>query len=648
MGITLDEYQRNRDILIKELDRYQRFLQKMKLYDDQEKAFQYKEDILRDNFQLVVVGEFSRGKSTFINALLGTQILPSSAKPTTTVLNKIVYSEKPMINLHFHSEKNPETITEEEFKKLVAPMEPLKGNAESEKEYDRQVSFVKGVQYAEIGRDLAICKNGVEIIDTPGTNDLDPLREEITNTIIPRSDAAILLLSAVKILSESELSLLRDRLLANDIQKIFIVVNFKDELRTLEDEKKVRDFAYTNLKEILHSPKIYMVSAKHALNARRKESGENLVGRRGKPLEVWNFDQTGFPELEEQLADFLQFERGSIKLMKPIKRTLENIKDVQKEYIDFEKKVLNTQMQGLKEKVEAFKPKVVLAKRNANDSLKVLKKSLQFEEKATINWYDAELEKITEKALKAFDQNRHLSQTEIGQKVELAVAKSEKALFEKKKKKINEVAKSSIGAASQNINSEWANMDFEIKNMPQNESKYDLSTVVNANASSDGVDDFFDSIYGELEGAWSSSRGFWGKATVGVGVAASVAAHGLIKLFTWGWSQLTGVDEKAQLRSELLIHYKELADKKLITMKTEYRSMSKYAEEQYKEIIKQHLNMVEKQLKQLIESTELEGDEITERQLLLSNRENELNNISMTLERLATKLQQQSVGKVGV
>ncbi|RAZ69653.1 dynamin family protein [Planococcus maitriensis] len=649
MGISLDEYQKNRSLLIKELDSYNNWLQKMELKDDQKKLTHYKEDILRDTFQLVVVGEFSRGKSTFINALLGTNILPSSAKPTTTILNKITYSEKPAIKLHFHDRKKKvETISEDGFRSLVAPMDPIPGNSESEKEYAKQVSFVKGIQYAEIGRNLGICQNGVEIIDTPGTNDLDPLREEITNTIIPRSDAAILVLSAVKILSESELSLLRDRLLANDIQKIFLVINFKDELKSAEDERKVLDFAYANLKEILGDPKIYLVSAKHALNARRKAGGEELKGRRGRPLEVWDFERTGFPELEEQLADFLQFERGSIKLMKPIKRTLENIKDVKKEYIEFEKKILNSQMNGLKEKVEAFKPKVTLAEKHANDSLKVLKMQLQSKEKTLMEWHELELAKIAKKALVAFDQHPHLSQSEISQKVDLAVAKYEKTLFEEKKKKMNSIVKDAIQTASGKINEEWAKMDFEMKSMPESESSYELSTIVDQDPASDGVDDFFNSIYEELDNAWSSSRGFWDKAAVGVGVAVSVLAHGLTKLFSWGWSHLTGVDEKIQLRGQLVAHYNSVANQKMITMKSEYRTMSKYAEEQYQGIIKEHLLMIEKQLEQLIGSTELEGNEITERQLVLLEQEEELNRIAITLERLALTLKRQSAGKVGV
>ena len=58
------------------------------------------------------------------------------------------------------------------------------------------------------------------------------------------------------------MSFLKDRVLASDIQKIFIVVNQKDLLESPEAVEKVFNHAYKNLKDILHEPKIFMVTAK--------------------------------------------------------------------------------------------------------------------------------------------------------------------------------------------------------------------------------------------------------------------------------------------------------------------------------------------------------------------------------------------------
>ena len=113
--------------------------------------------------------------------------------------------------MHYHEQsKAPKNITEKEFATLVAPREPIPGDSQSENDYKQKVDYLQSIKTAKIGHPLSFCEEGVTIIDTPGINDLDAVREQITNNIIPRADAAILLLSAVKILSDSEMSFLRD------------------------------------------------------------------------------------------------------------------------------------------------------------------------------------------------------------------------------------------------------------------------------------------------------------------------------------------------------------------------------------------------------------------------------------------------------
>lgn len=329
----------------------------MNLEKEYEKISGLKQQLQDEEFTVVVVGEFSRGKSTFINGLLGTRVLPSLVRPTTAVLNVITHNPTPSIHLHFQETNTSKSISEEQFKKLIAPKEPLEGDEESEQEYKQQVEFISQIKYAEIGYPLPFCENGVRIIDTPGVNDLDPAREQITNTIIPTSDAAIFILAATKILSESERSFLRDRLLANDIHKIFIVINFKDLLKSEEEIEKVMTYARTELEELLPNTKIFMVAAKEALNARRIANGEELTFR-GQPVEPWPIANTGFIELERALAEFLQFDRGAVKMQKPIQQATKLIDQILKKQIAFEKKTLMNQVEGVQAKVDAFIPKI--------------------------------------------------------------------------------------------------------------------------------------------------------------------------------------------------------------------------------------------------------------------------------------------------
>ena len=59
------------------------------------------ETILDEKFKIMVVGEFSSGKSTFLNALIKENILPVAVRPTTATINLIKYSEKKNILLHY-------------------------------------------------------------------------------------------------------------------------------------------------------------------------------------------------------------------------------------------------------------------------------------------------------------------------------------------------------------------------------------------------------------------------------------------------------------------------------------------------------------------------------------------------------------------
>ena len=85
-----------------------------------QKAEAAKQALLQDGFNMVVVGEFSRGKSTFINAMLGKRVLPAKSNPTTTIINRITYGQTPEYILHKRDGSSPESIDEKAFKAITA------------------------------------------------------------------------------------------------------------------------------------------------------------------------------------------------------------------------------------------------------------------------------------------------------------------------------------------------------------------------------------------------------------------------------------------------------------------------------------------------------------------------------------------------
>lgn len=304
--------------------------------------------LLTDTFKIVVVGEFSRGKSTFINAVLGSRILPSKSTPTTAIINIISYGDEKNFVLYYRDTEETRTLTEDEFRSIVAD------DDDDAEIADNILSEVNRIKYAKIDYPTEICRDGIELIDTPGTNDLDQMREELTFNFIPEADAAIFLLSAEQILSKSEIAFLKNHILKNDIKKVFFVINFKDRLDEPEAEgERVIAKAKEGLLELIDEPRVYLVSSKLALNYRRAKSGETVKGQIPKDLTA-----TGFGQFENSLAEFLMRERADEKIRRHVASVIQISNDFIDQSIKVRDSLIGLNAAQLAEKIEEFRPKL--------------------------------------------------------------------------------------------------------------------------------------------------------------------------------------------------------------------------------------------------------------------------------------------------
>lgn len=369
-GIQLQDFNASRSVAAAALRLIEKAAQALEVEAIVNAVRQTLQEMERERFNVVVVGEFSRGKSTFINALLGKRVLPSSPTPTTAVLSKITYRKEPCYNLHYRDGRPARIITEQEFHSIVAPEEPLPGDAEGEAEYRLQVEQLGAVAYADIGYPAALCQGGIEIVDTPGTNDLDAAREEITYRFIPQSDAAIMLLSAKMPLAETEMNFIRDRIIASDIQKIFLVVNFKDALKSDNDRQKVMGYIEERIQRVIPEPRLYMLSAKQTLQNRRQQGGEDVKGATAE------FDQTGFMAFEQALGEFLERDRGRIKLIKPVERGLRLIDELKRNHIRIIQASLSANLESLDSRLDQIREELNRAERVCAEAIHGLKRAL--------------------------------------------------------------------------------------------------------------------------------------------------------------------------------------------------------------------------------------------------------------------------------
>lgn len=182
---------------------------------------------LEELFMLVVVGEFNSGKSSFINALLGQDVLPEGVTPTTATINLLRYGP---------------AVTERQTADFV-----------TERTYP-----------AEFLREISI-------VDTPGTNAIIRRHEELTRTFVPRSDMVLFITSADRPFTESERSFMET--IKEWGKKIVLILNKIDLLGNEEDLSRVMHFLEENSVVLLgQKPDIFPVSARLAKRARTMET----------------------------------------------------------------------------------------------------------------------------------------------------------------------------------------------------------------------------------------------------------------------------------------------------------------------------------------------------------------------------------------
>jgi small GTP-binding protein len=182
---------------------------------------------LDDLFLIVIVGEYNSGKSAFINALLGKNILETGVTPTTS-----------NITILRHGNDQLETNPSPGLSLITMPNSLLED---------------------------------ISLVDTPGTNAILREHEALTTDFIPRSDLVLFITSVDRPFTESERQFLE--LIKDWGKKVVVIINKTDIIDSEKDLQKIIDYVSTNTKALLDvEPPIFTISAKDAL-LRKTEGG---------------------------------------------------------------------------------------------------------------------------------------------------------------------------------------------------------------------------------------------------------------------------------------------------------------------------------------------------------------------------------------
>lgn len=294
---------------------------------------------------VVVVGEFKRGKSTFINALLGQDILPSDILPTTATINRVVFGSTPSVTIRFKDGRDL-SITIEQLANYVTKLTS-----------DAEV-ISRRVQEALIHYPLHYCRNGVEIIDTPGLSD-DDVMTEVTLSVLRRTEVVIMVTSAISPFAESEGVFLTETLLEHGIDHILFVVNGIDHFKRAEDTDRVLQSIRQRIKKHIYDwanrqfgedsqeynayikrmgvPRVYGLSSQQALQAKR--TGDTFL------LEL-----SRFQEFETSLNRLLTEERQRISLQMSVEAEIAAANQILKT-IENQQHRLQAQQQSITKKI---------------------------------------------------------------------------------------------------------------------------------------------------------------------------------------------------------------------------------------------------------------------------------------------------------
>lgn len=336
---------------------------------DKEETFAELARTLRDNeFSVVVVGEFSAGKSTFLNALMGENILPSFTNETTATVNFLKHSSKAPngeAGIVYYSDGTTQPIEH-------ADIDTISKYVSTKSEVD----VAHEIEHLDLFLDSDFLKDGVMLVDSPGLNGLADNHREITETQIERSSASIFMFRAEQPGSKSDFEFLHN--LKSKVNTIIFVLNKIDNIKASEGEtpesviEKLKTNYSNQFPKETKMPEIMGISAYEALVAR---SDKNL-DYRGKKIHSEEekkqyLKESRFEDFEKRLWRFLSGSEKTYKmLLAPVERTI-NLLSNDKHSFEEEISVLSgkTDTEELQEKIIELKKQA----ENAESRIKEVK-----------------------------------------------------------------------------------------------------------------------------------------------------------------------------------------------------------------------------------------------------------------------------------
>jgi small GTP-binding protein len=283
---------------------------------------------MHEPFYIIAAGEYNSGKSSFINALLGDNVVSVGPTPTTDKITLLTYGE----------EVSTDSI-DDHLCRITYPLEALKE---------------------------------ITLVDTPGTNSILREHTHLIEDFIHRAELVLFITSSDNPLSDSERMFL-EFLRTKWGRKVLIILN-KIDLKAEDELEEIITFIEKNCYKLLgFEPKTLTISASEACHA--KANGDTKLKQKSRIEDVEEFIYEKldldvkmefklssplrfllsiFDELKQDLQEKITLYNADIKSVERIEARIEGKKRDMLEYILKYKGNISSVFTRLKEKIDTF------------------------------------------------------------------------------------------------------------------------------------------------------------------------------------------------------------------------------------------------------------------------------------------------------
>jgi GTP-binding protein EngB required for normal cell division len=337
------------------------------------RASDLSDKLVAEQFNLVVLGQFKRGKSTLINALLGADLLPTAVVPLTSIVTLIHYGPAPRALVSFLDGRQLEVDVADIAAFITESQNPRN---------------IKRVAQVTVAFPSDVLMDGVRLVDTPGVGSVFAGNTGSTIDYLPQADAAIFLLAADQPISQAELEFLHT--VRQHAAKFFFILNKIDYLSERE-LKESMEFSAGVISEALASEVvIHPLSARSALMARRDSDEARL-------------EESRLPAFEQMLTEFLMRDKGTT-LLASMHQKLRALALETLNTIDLELSATRMPASMLAERIEAFHQHASAILQEQRDTEYLLRG----EASALLSRVEADLRRFVDDHVEAFTQ--HMSE----------------------------------------------------------------------------------------------------------------------------------------------------------------------------------------------------------------------------------------------